>query len=101
MQCPLHVIGGGLAGSEAAHQITHAGLRCILHEMRPSQSTAAHKTDQLGELVCSNSLKSESENTAPWLLKEELRRLDALLLQRAQSARVPAGQALTVDRPRF
>ncbi len=76
-------------------------MRCILHEMRPSQSTAAHKTDQLGELVCSNSLKSESENTAPWLLKEELRRLDALLLHCAQSARVPGGHALTVDRDRF
>ena len=98
---PIHVIGGGLAGSEAAHQITRAGLRCILHEMRPTRSTAAHKTDQLGELVCSNSLKSESENTAPWLLKEELRRLGSLLLRCAQAARVPGGHALTVDRDRF
>ena len=98
---PIHVIGGGLAGSEAAHQITRAGLRCILHEMRPTRSTAAHKTDQLGELVCSNSLKSESDNTAPWLLKEELRRLGSLLLHCAQAARVPGGHALTVDRERF
>jgi methylenetetrahydrofolate--tRNA-(uracil-5-)-methyltransferase len=69
--------------------------------MRPLGSTAAHKTDQLAELVCSNSLKSESENSAPWLLKEELRRLDSLLLQAAQKARVPGGQALTVDREVF
>jgi methylenetetrahydrofolate--tRNA-(uracil-5-)-methyltransferase len=69
--------------------------------MRPAQSTAAHKTDQLAELVCSNSLKSESENSAPWLLKEELRRLDSLLLRMAQVARVPGGQALTVDREIF
>jgi methylenetetrahydrofolate--tRNA-(uracil-5-)-methyltransferase len=69
--------------------------------MRPLRSTAAHKTDRLAELVCSNSLKSESENSAPWLLKEELRRLDSLLLQAAQQARVPGGHALTVDREVF
>jgi methylenetetrahydrofolate--tRNA-(uracil-5-)-methyltransferase len=69
--------------------------------MRPAQSTAAHKTDQLAELVCSNSLKSESENSAPWLLKEELRRLDSLLVRVAQETRVPGGQALTVDREVF
>jgi len=69
--------------------------------MRPVRSTDAHKTDQLAELVCSNSLKSESENSAPWLLKEELRRLDSLLLRLAQQARVPGGQALTVDREVF
>jgi methylenetetrahydrofolate--tRNA-(uracil-5-)-methyltransferase len=69
--------------------------------MRPLRSTAAHKTDRLAELVCSNSLKSESENSAPWLLKEELRRLDSLLLQAAQEARVPGGHALTVDRDVF
>ena len=69
--------------------------------MRPAKSTAAHKTDQLGELVCSNSLKSESENAAPWLLKEELRRLNSLLLNCAKEARVPGGHALTVDRERF
>jgi methylenetetrahydrofolate--tRNA-(uracil-5-)-methyltransferase len=72
-----------------------------LFEMRPLQSTAAHKTDRLAELVCSNSLKSESENSAPWLLKEELRRLDSLLLHAAQEARVPGGHALTVDREIF
>jgi methylenetetrahydrofolate--tRNA-(uracil-5-)-methyltransferase len=97
----IHILGGGLAGSEAAWQIANAGLDCILHEMRPSQSTAAHKSDQLAELVCSNSLKSESENTAPWLLKEELRRLDSLLLRLAQETRVPGGHALTVDREVF
>src|SRR5580698_1683792 len=69
--------------------------------MRPAHGTAAHKTDRLAELVCSNSLKSESENSAPWLLKEELRRLDSLLLRVAQQARVPGGHALTVDREVF
>jgi methylenetetrahydrofolate--tRNA-(uracil-5-)-methyltransferase len=97
----IHILGGGLAGSEAAWQIANAGLDCVLHEMRPVQSTAAHKTDRLAELVCSNSLKSESENTAPWLLKEELRRLDSLLLRMAQQSRVPGGHALTVDREVF
>ncbi len=97
----IHILGGGLAGCEAAWQIANAGLECTLHEMRPAQSTAAHKTDQLAELVCSNSLKSESENSAPWLLKEELRRLDSLLLRIAQQARVPGGHALTVDREVF
>ncbi len=94
-------MGGGLAGCEAAWQIARAGLECVLFEMRPLQSTAAHKTDRLAELVCSNSLKSESENSAPWLLKEELRRLDSLLLHAAQEARVPGGHALTVDREIF
>ena len=98
---PIHILGGGLAGSEAAWQVARAGLHCVLREMRPVRSTAAHKTDRLAELVCSNSLKSESENTAPWLLKEELRRLDSLLLRAAQSARVPGGHALTVDREVF
>ena len=97
----IHILGGGLAGCEAAWQIANAGLDCTLHEMRPVQSTAAHKTGDLAELVCSNSLKSESENTAPWLLKEELRRLDSLLLRVAQQARVPGGHALTVDRDVF
>ena len=69
--------------------------------MRPIRVTAAHKTDQLAELVCSNSLKSESENTAPWLLKQELRRMDSLLLRAADRARVPGGHALTVDRTVF
>jgi methylenetetrahydrofolate--tRNA-(uracil-5-)-methyltransferase len=97
----IQILGGGLAGCEAAWQIARAGLHCTLYEMRPARSTAAHKTDWLAELVCSNSLKSESENSAPWLLKEELRRLDSLLLRVAQETRVPAGHALTVDREVF
>ena len=98
---PIYVLGGGLAGCEAAWQITRAGHRSVLVEMRPVRSTSAHKTGQLAELVCSNSLKSESPGTAPWLLKEELRRLDSLLLGAAQKARVPGGHALTVDREVF
>jgi methylenetetrahydrofolate--tRNA-(uracil-5-)-methyltransferase len=98
---PIHIFGGGLAGCEAAWQIARAGYDCLLFEMRPERPTPAHKTDRLAELVCSNSLKSESENTAPWLLKEELRRLDSLLLGVAQKARVPGGHALTVDREVF
>ena len=97
----IHIIGGGLAGCEAAWQIARRGLPCVLHEMRPVRPTAAHQTDRLAELVCSNSLKSESEFTAPWLLKEELRRLGGLLLRCAQTARVPGGHALTVDRDLF
>ncbi len=98
---PIHILGGGLAGCEAAWQIARAGYDCVLFEMRPVRPTPAHKTDRLAELVCSNSLKSESENTAPWLLKEELRKLDSLLLGAAQQARVPGGHALTVDREMF
>ena len=97
----IHVIGGGLAGSEAAWQIARRGCRVVLYEMRPTQRTAAHQTDRLAELVCSNSLKSEQEFTAPWLLKEELRRLGCLLLDLADTARVPGGHALTVDREIF
>jgi methylenetetrahydrofolate--tRNA-(uracil-5-)-methyltransferase len=97
----IHILGGGLAGSEAAWQLARAGLPATLYEMRPQRSTAAHKTAELAELVCSNSLKSETPWTAPWLLKHELRRLDSLLLRIAGSARVPGGQALTVDRDLF
>ncbi|MGH9628669.1 MAG: methylenetetrahydrofolate--tRNA-(uracil(54)-C(5))-methyltransferase (FADH(2)-oxidizing) TrmFO [Bryobacteraceae bacterium] len=97
----IHVIGGGLAGSEAAWQIAHAGYPAVLHEMRPVHSTPAHKTDRFAELVCSNSLKSESVNTAPWLLKREIRKLDSLTLRAADRARVPGGHALTVDRAVF
>lgn len=97
----IHVLGGGLAGCEAAWQIARAGLKCVLFEMRPVSGTPAHKTSNLAELVCSNSLKSESPDTAPWLLKEELRRLDSLLLSAAGKARVPGGHALTVDREIF
>ncbi len=95
------MIGGGLAGCEAAWQIARAGVRAVLYEMRPGLETPAHKTAQLAELVCSNSLKSEQENTAPWLLKEELRRLGSLLIAIAGRVRVPAGHALTVDREQF
>jgi len=101
LRAPIQVIGGGLAGSEAAWQIARRGLRVVLHEMRPARRTPAHQTDRLAELVCSNSLKSELESTAPWLLKEELRRLDSLLLECAARARVPGGHALTVDRDIF
>jgi methylenetetrahydrofolate--tRNA-(uracil-5-)-methyltransferase len=97
----VHIIGGGLAGCEAAWQVARAGGRAILHEMRPQRQTPAHKTGALAELVCSNSLKSEQENTAPWLLKEELRRLGSLLIEAAAQTRVPAGHALTVDRELF
>lgn len=98
---PVHIIGGGLSGTEAAWQVARRGLKVVLHEMRPTRSTPAHRTDRLAELVCSNSLKSESESTAPWQLKRELRQLGSLLLDVAQKTRVPAGHALTVDREAF
>ncbi len=95
------VLGGGLAGSEAAWQAARRGVQVTLCEMRPSVPTPAHTTGQLGELVCSNSLKSDREGSAPWLLKEELRRAGSLLLEVARACSVPAGQALAVDRERF
>jgi methylenetetrahydrofolate--tRNA-(uracil-5-)-methyltransferase len=101
LPAPIHILGGGLAGTEAAWQVARRGLRAILYEMRPARRTPAHQTDRLAELVCSNSLKSEQESTAPWLLKEELRRLGSLLLDCAEKARVPGGHALTVDRDVF
>src|SRR5688572_4766063 len=94
----LVVIGGGLAGSEAAWQVASRGLRVMLYEMRPARSTPAHQTAWLAELVCSNSLKSAALDTAPGLLKEELRRLGSLVLRMADAARIPAGSALAVDR---
>jgi methylenetetrahydrofolate--tRNA-(uracil-5-)-methyltransferase len=97
----LRIIGAGLAGCEAAYQAAESGARVVLHEMRPIQRTAAHKTDSFGELVCSNSLKSEQVNSAPWLLKEEMRRLGSVLMRAAEKARVPGGHALTVDREIF
>jgi methylenetetrahydrofolate--tRNA-(uracil-5-)-methyltransferase len=100
MEC-VHVIGGGLAGTEAAWQLAHRGVPVVLHEMRPVRATPAHRTGDLAELVCSNSLKSELESSAPWLLKEELRRLGSMLLAAAARARVPGGHALTVDRGVF
>ena len=97
----VHILGGGLAGAEAAWQVAQAGVPVVLSEMRPGRTTPAHKTDLLAELVCSNSLKSEQASSAPWLLKEELRLLDSLLLGVAGATRVPAGHALTVDRDLF
>jgi methylenetetrahydrofolate--tRNA-(uracil-5-)-methyltransferase len=101
MSKQVHIIGGGLAGCEAAWQVARAGGQAILYEMRPAKNTPAHKTGSLGELVCSNSLKSEQENSAPRLLKDELRRLGSLLIDLADRNRVPAGHALTVDREVF
>lgn len=100
-ETPIHVIGGGLAGPEAAWQIARAGHHVRLYEMRPTRRTPAHQTDELCELVCSNSLKSEKKGAAPWLLKEELRRLGSLSMRIASQCRVPAGHALTVDREVF
>src|SRR5499433_1916620 len=97
----ITVIGGGLAGSEAAWQIAQRGERVRLYEMRPVRQTGAHRTDRLAEIVCSNSLKSDQPYNASWLLKEELRRFGSILLQIADSVRVPAGSALAVDRQRF
>jgi methylenetetrahydrofolate--tRNA-(uracil-5-)-methyltransferase len=97
----LVIIGGGLAGSEAAWQAARRGLRVLLYEMRPQRQTPAHRTAWLGELVCSNSLKSAALGTAPGLLKEELRRVGSLVLRMADATRIPAGSALAVDREQF
>jgi methylenetetrahydrofolate--tRNA-(uracil-5-)-methyltransferase len=97
----IKVIGGGLAGPEAALQAARFGCEVDLYEMRPTRSTEAHQTSDFAELVCSNSLKSESENTAPWLLKQEMRRAGSLLLAEADASAVPAGHALAVDRIEF
>jgi methylenetetrahydrofolate--tRNA-(uracil-5-)-methyltransferase len=97
----VRIIGAGLAGSEAAWQCAQRGVDVELFEMRPVRATPAHQTADFAELVCSNSLKSDSENTAPWLLKEEMRRAASLLLQIARECAVPAGHALAVDRVAF
>ena len=97
----IRVIGGGLAGPEAALVAARMGVDVDLYEMRPQRSTPAHQTADFGELVCSNSLKSESENTAPWLLKQEMRRAGSPLLRCADLSAVPAGHALAVDRVEF
>ena len=97
----VRVIGGGLAGSEAAWQCARRGVPVDLFEMRPVRTTPAHQTAEFAELVCSNSLKSDSENTAPWLLKEEMRQAGSLLLTLARETSVPAGHALAVDRREF
>ena len=98
---PVHIIGGGLAGSEAAWQLAERGHDVIVHEMRPIRPTAAHKTDRLAELVCSNTFKSTETTNAHGLLKAEMRLLGSLILEAADSARVPGGTALTVDREVF
>src|SRR5262252_4001212 len=98
---PIKIIGAVLAGSEAAWQCARRGINVELFEMRPVRSTPAHQTADFAELVCSNSLKSDSENTAPWLLKEEMRRAGSLLMQIAHECAVPAGHALAVDRVNF
>jgi len=98
---PIRVIGAGLAGPEAAWQCARRGLAVELWEMRPVRNTPAHETDFFGELVCSNSLKSDSVDTAPWLLKQEMRHANSLLMQLAARTAVPAGHALAVDRLEF
>ena len=99
---PVHVIGGGLAGSEAAWQIAQAGVPVILHEMRPQRMTDAHKTHGLAELVCSNSFRSDdAQSNAVGLLHQEMRRLDSLIMRMGDAHQVPAGGALAVDRDGF
>ncbi len=97
----VKIIGAGLAGSEAAWQCARRRVQVDLYEMRPVRTTPAHQTGDFAELVCSNSLKSDSENTAPWLLKEEMRRTGSLLIDIARQCAVPAGHALAVDRTTF
>jgi len=101
MTAPVRIIGAGLAGSEAAWQCARRGVEVELFEMRPVRSTPAHQTGDFAELVCSNSLKSDGEYTAPWLLKEEMRRAGSLLMEIARECAVPAGHALAVDRTTF
>src|SRR5215203_4086779 len=97
----INVIGGGLAGVEAAWQAAELGVKVRLYEMRPVQQTPAHRTDKLAEIVCSNSLKTDEPGSAPYLLKEELRRGKSLVMEVAAATRVPAGAALSDDRIRF
>src|SRR6204780_5346488 len=99
---PIHVVGGGLAGSEASWQIARRGVPAVLHEMRPARSTAAHKTAQFAELVCSNSFRSDdAEGSAIGLLHAEMRRLGSLVMHTADTHKLPAGGALAVDREGF
>jgi methylenetetrahydrofolate--tRNA-(uracil-5-)-methyltransferase len=97
----VHIIGGGLAGTEAAWQAARQGVSVALYEMRPARATLVHKTDRLAELVCSNSFRGDKLDNAVGLLKEEMRRLGSLVMQAADASRVPAGAALAVDRDRF
>ena len=99
---PIHIIGGGLAGSEAAWQIAEAGVPVVLHEMRPVRGTDAHQTDQLAELVCSNSFRSDDwTGNAVGLLHAEMRALGSIILSAGDAHQVPAGGALAVDRDGF
>src|SRR5664279_3433479 len=99
---PVHIIGGGLAGSEASWQLAQGGVPVTLHEMRPLRETAAHKTDGYAELVCSNSFRSDDkDHNAVGLLHEEMRRLGSLVMHAADRNQVPAGGALAVDRDGF
>jgi methylenetetrahydrofolate--tRNA-(uracil-5-)-methyltransferase len=97
----IHIVGGGLAGSEAAWQAASLGVPVMLHEMRPVRATAVHKSDRLAELVCSNSFRGDKLDNAVGVLKEEMRRLGSLVMRAADATRVPAGAALAVDRERF
>src|ERR1700733_12468251 len=98
----IHIVGGGLAGSEAAWQAAEAGARVVLHEMRPVRQTDAHSTDALAELVCSNSFRSDDwQNNAVGLLHEEMRRAGSLVLRAADAHKLPAGGARAVDRHGF
>src|SRR5258706_14262838 len=98
----VHIVGAGLAGSEAAWQVANSGIPVILHEMRPGRMTEAHRTDGLAELVCSNSFRSDdAANNAVGLLHAEMRRLDSLIMRAADTNQVPAGGALAVDRDGF
>src|SRR5438445_6756992 len=99
---PVHIIGAGLAGSEAAWQVAKSGIPVVLHEMRPGRMTEAHRTDGLAELVCSNSFRSDdAANNAVGLLHAEMRRLGSLIMRAADANQVPAGGALAVDRDGF
>ena len=98
---PVHVIGAGLAGSEATWQLVRRGIPVLLHEMRPGKSSPAHKTEYFAELVCSNSFRAGNVENAVGLLKEEMRRLGSLIMRAADANRVPAGGALAVDRDMF
>ena len=98
----IHIIGAGLAGSEAAWQLANRGIKVIIHEMRPIKSTPAHKTNKSAELVCSNSLRSDDyTNSAIGLLHQEMRMLGSLIMEAADATKVPAGGALAVDREGF
>ena len=101
MESRVAIIGGGLAGCEAAWQLANRGIKVVLHEMRPENTTPAHTTPHLAELVCSNSLRSNRLENAVGLLKEEMRRLNSLIINAADLHRIPAGGALAVDRESF